>query len=231
MIIRRLNLLIAISLFSAFAGFSQKIADRELNEFKSVKIVGQIQTVLTPGDENKIHIEAEDVEVEKITTEIEDEELTVKLLKHLFKDPTIFVKITYKSIEEVNALADAEITFDKPIIQPNFKLKSSSGAKIELSVDTKLFDVEAFQGGQVVVKGETENLNGYVNTGGILSGTDLKCNRVNIRLNTGGKGELTIKDYLEASVNTGADFSYYGVPSKKDVSKSLGGTISAWDED
>jgi hypothetical protein len=231
MIKRSLLFTLISILFVHFTALSQKeIADRKLSDFNSVQITGQVTAFLIPGDENKIHIEAEDVEVEKISTEVKENELRVKLLSHLFKDPTVYIEITYKNISEITAIADAEINFAQPVIQTDFKIKSTSGANIELQTDTRELSLEAFQGGQVVIKGETDSLDAYVNTGGILSGTDLICKRAEVKMNTGGKAEITVEQMLEASVNTGASFSYFGQPTIKDVSSSLGGTISAWDE-
>jgi len=209
---------------------SQKIASRELKDFNSIRLAGQITAFLIPGDENKIYIESKDVEVEKINTSVEDNELTVKLLSHLFKNPTVYVEITFKELEEIKAMADAEVNFKKPVVQNKFQIKSTSGANIELKTDTRKLSLDAFQGGQVVIKGKTDSLEAYINTGGILSGTDLVCQRAEVKVNTGGKAEITVKEMLEASVNTGANFSYYGTPPVENVSKSLGGTISAWDK-
>jgi hypothetical protein len=82
-----------------------------------------------------------------------------------------------------------------------------------------------------LVEGETDTLEGYANTGGILTGTDLICQKADIKMNTGGKGEITVKNELEANINTGSDFSYFGTPEVKDVSTALGGSVSAWDEE
>ena len=173
MIQRTFVLLISVLFFFQLPAHSQEEAERKLDEFHTIQIAGQITAFLIPGDEYKIHIEAEDIEVEKITTKVEDKTLTVKLLTHLFKDPTVYVKITYKDLQELNALADAEVNFQKPLIQSNFKIKSTSGANIELQIDARNLKLEAFQGGQVVIKGETDSLDAYVNTGGVLSGSDL----------------------------------------------------------
>ncbi len=224
------GLVIVIALLSVQFSFAQKISERKLKDFNSIRIVGQINVELVQGDENKIYLESEDVEVEKMTTKIKDGELLLKVLSHLFKDPAIYAKITFKKINKISANADADVLFEDPVIEKDFTIKSTSGAKIELKIDSENVNLSAFQGGQVLIAGDADTLDAYVNTGGILSGTDLNCKNAKIKMNTGGKGEITVEKSLNASINTGADFSYFGTPDKTDVSTSLGGKVSAWDE-
>jgi hypothetical protein len=210
---------------------AQEIADRKFDDFDEIRIFGNFSVVMEPGTENNVHIESKDVSLDEIETELEGKELKIKMTSKLFKDPDVFIRVTYQSLESITTLADAEVEFKKPIVQDVFNIKATSGSHIMLEANCKNIEVKAYQGGQVQIKGKTEQFDGYINTGGILSGTDLVCKKVNVKLNTGGKGELTVKEELEARVNTGSDFSYYGTPESKKVSTSLGGNISAWDEE
>ena len=209
----------------------QEIVDRKPGEFERVRVFGKMEVRMIPGTEPNVHIEARGVSLEKIKTSIDDGELKVRLSKLFASDAEVYVEITHGELKGVEALGDAEVIFDKPVIAPRFDIQSTMGSNVELVVETQHLDLKAYQGGQVLLKGSTDSLDAYVNTGGILSGTDLVCQRVDIRLNTGGKGEVTVEKELEASVNTGSDFSYYGKPPSTDISTSFGGTVSAWDEE
>jgi len=208
----------------------QEIADRQVDDFNKLRVFGKMKVHLVPGSEPNVHIEARNISLEKVKTSLKDGELRVKISR-LFKDHEVYIEITHGELESVEALADAEIVFDKPVVARQFTIQSTMGSIVELAVDASYLELKAYQGGQVQIKGSTDRLEAYVNTGGILSGTDLVCQRVDIRMNTGGKSELTIREKLKARVNTGANFSYYGTPSDTDVSTSLGGSISAWDQE
>jgi len=208
----------------------QEIADRQVKEFDKVRIFGNLVVRMIPGTEPLVHIEARGISLEKVKTSVKDGELKVKVSR-LFKDPEVYVEITHQELKGIETLADAEVTFAKPLVNRRFNIQSTMGSVVELVLETGHLDLKAYQGGQVQIKGSTDVLDAYVNTGGILAGTDFECKRVDVRMNTGGKGELTVLEKLEASINTGSDFSYYGTPSDTDVSTSLGGTVSAWDEE
>ena len=209
---------------------AQGFQKREIKSFSELKIFGNIQAVLITG-EPKVMIETKNINPSNITTEVDDGRLNVRMRKNLFKEGKMaFVKIYFQDLDALTTLADAEVEIEDPLIQPVFNLKTTSGSHVKMAIESKNLEVKAYQGGQSQIKGETDSLSAYVNTGGILSSTDLVVKYANINMNTGGKGEITVKKKLKARINTGADFSYYGKPEIKDVNTSLGGTVSAWDE-
>jgi len=216
-----------------WVSYSQDIEDRKVEEFNEIRVFGKLKVLMVPGTENNVHIESKNVNLDEIDTEVEEKELKIKMTSKLLKSerPDVFIRVTYNNLKGITALADAEVEFDKPIVQDSFRIKATSGTNVTLTLDTRFLEIRAYQGGKVLVEGETDTLEGYANTGGILTGTDLICQKADIKMNTGGKGEITVKKELEAKINTGSDFSYFGTPEVKDVSTALGGNVSAWDEE
>lgn len=231
-VLMRLNkrwILVLLLMVPSVLAKGQEIADRKVKPFEQVRIFGKMTVHMKPGTDPNVHIEARGVSLEKIKTSVDDGELRLKLSK-IFSSPEVYVEITHQELESIKALGDAEVVFEKPMVARSFNIESTMGSVVELTIDSERLDMKAYQGGQVLVKGSTDTLDAYVNTGGILSGTDLVCQRADVRMNTGGKGEVTVKEELEASINTGSDFSYFGTPPVTKVSTSFGGTVSAWDE-
>lgn len=222
-----------LTLMIPLMSYSQAIKDEDVKDYDNVRIFGKMTVVMVPGTENKVHVESEDVNLDQIKINVEEKELKIKMTEKLLqsKRPDVFVRITFNDLKGITALGDADVEFEKPIVQDSFMVKSVSGSNIALSIDTKKLDLDASQGGKVEIDGEADELEARVNTGAILTGTDLNCQKVDIKLHTGGKGELTVKKELKANVNTGSDFSYFGTPEKKDVKTVLGGNVSAWDEE
>ncbi|MEF8984562.1 MAG: head GIN domain-containing protein [Bacteroidales bacterium] len=222
-----------LMLMIPIVSYSQETKEIGVKDYDEIRIFGKMSVVMVPGTENKLYMESADVDLNEIDTEVEEKELKIKMTDKLLKKkrPDVFIRVTFNDLKGITALADAEVEFEKPVVQDAFRIKATSGSRIELSMDAQELDLKAYQGGTVVVDGKTQALDARVNTGGILTGTDLVCQKVNIKLNTGGKGELTVEKELEARVNTGSDFSYFGTPEKKDVRTVLGGSVSAWDEE
>ena len=229
MLKKKLILLVFIHLpfYLAAQGFQERV----VKPYSELKIFGNIKASLIIG-EPKVRIETEGIDPDIVKTDVEEEELQVRVRKGLFKeDKKVFVEIYFQDLDALTTLADADVEFEKPIIQPFFKLKATSGSHVKMAIESENLEIKAYQGGQGEIKGKADTLNAYVNTGGILSATDLIVKRANVKMNTGGKGEITVKEKIKARINTGADFSYFGKPDIKDINTSLGGSVPAWDEE
>jgi len=225
------NIILLILILFPFYLTAQGFQEREVSSYSELKIFGNIKASLIVG-EPKVRIETEGIDPDVVKTKVEEEELQVRVRKGLFnKDKKVFVEIYFQDLDALTTLADADVEFEKPIIQPVFKLKATSGSHVKMAIESGNLEIKAYQGGQGEIKGETDTLNAYVNTGGILSATDLIVQRATVKMNTGGKGEITVKEKIKARINTGSDFSYFGKPDIKDINTFLGGTVSAWDEE
>lgn len=228
----RNNLIFFIFILFPLYVSAQGVQEREVKQFSELKISGNIEASLIVGDEPKVLIETEGIDPDNLKTEVKEEELKVRLRKGLFKKgKKVFVEIYFQDLDALTTLADADVKFENPIIQPVFKLKATSGSHVKMAIESERFEVKAYQGGQGEIKGKTDTLDAYVNTGGILSATDLIVQKANVKMNTGGGGEITVKENLNARINTGSHFSYFGKPKIKEVSTFLGGHVSAWDEE
>ena len=222
--------LMLLLLIAPLSLLSQSYQEREVEPFTQLRIFGNIHAILVTGDKPKVMIESTNTDPDNVHTKVKEGELTVRLRKNLFKDEKVIVKIAFQELNALTTLADAEVDIETPIIRPVFYLKATSGSHVKMTIESEKLDIEAYQGGQGEIKGKTDTLNAYVNTGGILSATDLTVQKADIKMNTGGKGEITVQQSLNARINTGADFSYYGIPENKKVETSLGGSVSALDE-
>jgi hypothetical protein len=218
-----------IFLFST-KGFSQNTEKRALVDFSKIDVWGNIKIEFQKGDTNTVIIDAGAVPLEEIVTEIKNGMLKIKMRSNLFKETEINLKITYKEISEVKANASAELKFLDQIVGETIKIESIGGARVVLNVDLKNSDLTAYQGGQIDIKGKSEFSKIFANSGGILSGTNLITQEANIKLNTGGKAEITVNQKLVARVNTKSSLSYFGKPEIEEIKASLGASVSKWDE-
>jgi len=218
-----------IFLFST-SGFSQNTEKRTLNNFTKIDVWGNIKIELQKGDTNTVIIDAKEVPLEEIVTEINNGVLKIKMRSNLFKETEINLKLTCKEISEVKANASAELKFLDQLVGETIKIESIGGARVVLNVDLKNCDLTAYQGGQIDIKGKSDFSKIFANSGGMLSGTNLITREANIKLNTGGKAEITVTKKLVARVNTKSSLSYFGKPEIEEIKASLGASVSKWDE-
>jgi len=220
-------LLLTLGIFSLRA---QNTDIRVLSPFNKIIITGNMKVELIKGNKEEVKIVSNYINPKDIVTELSNNTLKIKMMSNLFNKSDIDVFITYKNLEGITANASANIVIKDTIITNNFVAKATSAAQIELITNIESIEFNVYQGAQIIVSGNVDKQESYVNTGGILSATNLQCNKVFIKLNTGGKAEVVAKEEIEATINTGADLSYFGKPEKETITNKLGGTISKWDE-
>lgn len=224
-------LLISLLLLSGIS-MAQKVEIRDLEPFSDIVLTGGMNVYMYPADEEKVEISLEgEVELEDVITETDKTELKIKIKGNLFGEPEVTVKLYYKTCNSLEANGAAKVQLTEELKQNHLELASTSGGFITGKVNVEHLEAKAYQGAQLELSGTAEQLDAYVNTGGVLSATELSCEAANMQMNTGGKAEITVNKKLTGKVNTGANFSYFGMPEETDISTSLGGQISAWDEE
>lgn len=217
-------------LFFSIIAYSQNTETRAITEFKKIDVWGNIKIDLQKSDSNSIYIDANSVPLDEIITEIKNDVLKIKMRSNLFKDVVINIKINYKEIVDIKANASAELRFSDKIVAEKFIVESIGGARVVLDVELKNCDLTAYQGGQIDIRGKADFASIFANSGGIMSGTHLITDEANIKLNTGGKCEITVNKKLVARVNTKSSLSYFGKPEIEEIKTSFGASISKWDE-
>ena len=225
------NLLFILPVFlCSIIGNAQNAESRAINDFTKIDVWGNIKIELQKSDSNSLYIDAKSVPLDEIVTEVKNDVLKIKMRSNLFKDVVINIKINYKEIVDIKANASAELIFPNKIVAEKLTVESIGGARVVLDVELKNSDLTVYQGGQVDIKGKSDFANVFANSGGILSATNLTTDEANIKLNTGGKCEITVNKKLVARVNTKSSLSYFGKPEIEEIKTSLGANVSKWDE-
>jgi len=212
------------------AGYSQNTETRNINDFTKIDVWGNIKIELQKTDNTSIYIDAGSVPLDEIITEVKKNVLKIKMRSNLFKDVVINIKISYKEISDIKANASAELKFINKIFVEKLSIESIGGARVFLDAESKSSNLTAYQGGQIDIKGKTDFAAIFANSGGIMSATNYITEEANIKLNTGGKCEITVNRKLVAKVNTKSSLSYFGKPEIEEIKTSLGASISKWDE-
>lgn len=227
---KRVVLLLGFILFSIVT-YAQQEMEVELEGFNKIKVFGSLDIKATNGDKNQVKFISDKIPLSEIDFAIEDSTLSIKLTSKLFKDEKIYAELIYQNIDEVVLNASAEMEIGTLVEQPEFLATVSSGSELRFKCAVEHLELNAYQGAQIVTKGNASEVIVFANTGGIVSATDLITKRADVKFNTGGRGELTVKQELKARVTMGSHFSYFGLPPNEDLKTSLGGDISAWDKE
>lgn len=232
-----MNNIFKLSTILLFVGISSyalaSTETRSLDNFSKISVSSGIKAVLVKGTKNQITIEADDVELDKIETEVSGEKLRVKIEESWWKfnwgkKRKVSVVITYTSeLSGISASAGSNITSDNIISGNNLDINSSSGANLKLEIDAASVDASASSGAQLNLSGKAAKLDVDVSSGAGFNGYDLVSDDVEADASSGANARVWASNKIKANASSGGNISYKGSPGSKDVNKSSGGSVSS----
>ncbi|MCB9297572.1 MAG: DUF2807 domain-containing protein [Lewinellaceae bacterium] len=200
--------------------------ERKLDYFDAITVAGDVELILTPGEEARAVITAEGVSEDDVTLYIKGKTLKIQLIEGLFQgDDHARVEVTYQQLRALKASAGAKAFATAPVTGDQLDLRASSGAQMELAVKVNSLVATATEGAVINMEGIAETQEVAVSTGGQYRGLDLQCERTYVKANTGGQAEVVANKSLDASANTGGQIDYAGDPEEKNTRSLISGGI------
>ena len=231
---QRIQFLIGCLLFSAISLTAQRQETRTLDEFDKVSVAAGVQAILVKGTTNEIDIKVKNIDLDKVTTEVDDGKLKVTIdnnwLKNLFGGSNrrkVEVVITYtEDLHGVKASSGASLETDGTIVTDRISLGSSSGANMSVTIESGDTKASVSSGASMRARGETNFLEIGVSSGANFNGKKLIAQEVFAKASSGASASVNVEDSLTAKASSGGSITYKGSPKERDINKSSGGSVS-----
>jgi hypothetical protein len=203
---------------------AQGIVDREVGEFREIKVYDLIEVNLIKSDENRILIKGRNTQ--DINFVNKDGVLKIRMpLEKKFRGEDTFVEVHYTDLRVIDANEGARIIGNEQLVQDRIELRAQEGSEIEIGLEVHDAKLRAVTGGIIRASGIATNQEITLNTGGIFEGRDLKTDYTSIRVSTGGEAELFASQEVEIQIRAGGDVRVYGNPERVNKDTMMGGRI------
>ena len=234
-LMRKINmkniLLFGLTLAISWNSFGQKIDERTLDSFKIVNVFGNMEVQLIKADKERMVINSQEVEVSKISSRVEKNELRISMNNDLFSaSKKVTIKLYYKSLVEINSTGGASIVSEDIIKADKLNFNAASGGNISLNLDVNILEASVGQKSVISLQGNVNYQKVSANLGGTYDAFELICDDAVVKANTGGKVKVYAAKLLDASAVTKGYVGYKGKPEKKNFDKSTGGDIRESDD-
>ncbi len=197
-----------------------------VDPFDEISVTGNLEVILTQGDNEEVTLEVEGIPEDKVTIKVERGILKLRLLNSIFyKDDEAKVHVTFKQLNVIRGQAGARIYCNDVLNAESLEFVANSGAMLEFEVETEKLEASASEGAILKLKGTTERHRASASTGGQYEAEQLTADIVYAKASTGGTVEVNAEESLEASVNTGGVIKYTGNPGETSIKKVLGGEV------
>lgn len=209
--------------------YSQEV--RVVEQFSKLYVNGYFNVELIKDKKPGIELVFEDVDSDKIITEVKKGELVIKHKYPFTKGYKVTVKVKYTTLEEIDANYNSVIKFSEiPLVLQKLKVSAGTDSEIFGKIDIVDLKVSCHEGSTVQLFGIAKYQDISALTGGIIKNFGLKSEVIKASVSTGGKANVFVTEKMDASVSTGGHLNFMGKPNIKDISTILGGSYKELDE-
>lgn len=211
-------------LMIASGGFAQRIVDKEVGEFHTIKVFDLIEVNLIKSDENRILIKGDNVDDIKFANKDGVLKLRMQFEKK-FQGEDTFIEVYYTGLDVIDGNEGAKIVCNETVEQDRIELRTQEGAQIRIGMEVENVDIRAVTGGIIEASGRATNQYVVLNTGGIFEGKELRTEAASIKVSAGGEAELFASEKVDINVRAGGDVYVYGSPKEVNKNTFAGGRI------
>lgn len=222
------HIFIILTILITTTVIAQNPIEKNIGDFKELKVYDLIEVELIKSDANKIIITGGNTE--SVLVNNKNGTLKIKMeLSRIFDGNFTKVKLYYTNVDVIDANEGSKIHSKDVIKQFEMDLKAQEGANIDVAVDVNYVNVKAVTGGIVKVTGVTKKENISLLTGGIFHGEELKSGSADVSINAAGEAYVNASKVVDIKIRAGGDVFVYGKPETINESKVLGGRVKRMD--
>ncbi len=222
------KMITAMLFLAAMQLTAQRIVDKSVGKFHTVKVFDLIEVNLIQSEENKILIKGRNVDDIKWINRDGVLKLRMQLDKKFTGEDT-FIEVHYTDLDIIDANEGAEITCNEIVTKNKIELRAQEGGKIIIGMDVAVAEIRAVTGGIVQASGLAEDQSVVINTGGIFEGSNLRTATSKVKISAGGEAEVFASERIDIDVKAGGDVVVYGRPKHVNKKTFVGGRIQLVD--
>ena len=200
--------------------------DRTISkDFSSIKVSQGLELYITQSNDVSLSIEADENLHDIIMTEVENGVLKIYTTENIRRATSKKIVLDITGISGIEATSGSDVNSTNTIKADELKLSTTSGAVMELRVETKLLNCSTTSGSDIKLSGETINLIASATSGSDIDADNLEAETSEVNVTSGADISVNTSKELTARATSGGDIIYSGNPEKVDKSDSSSGRI------
>lgn len=213
---------------AVISSYAQKKEDRDVGSFTSIGFAISGELYLTQGSPQKVVVEGDEADLEKLITEVKDGALKIKCKPSNTKfKSTVKVWVTVPEIEGLAVAGSGKVIAEGEIKSDDFDLAVSGSGKINFA-NLNVDDLElAISGsGDIMLAGGADRAEIAISGSGDVEATGFEIERCEIAISGSGSCKVNVVEELEASISGSGKVYYKGRP-KIDAHTSGSGSVES----
>ena len=219
--------LTASCMFDGIRG-NRNVATQDRNissDFDAIKVSHGIDVQLTMGNSTSLTVEADENLHDIIMTEVENGVLRIYAEKNIWRSKKRKVYVTAEELSEIRTTSGANVRTENTITAEDFKVSSTSGSDVRLSLDVQDLSCSTTSGANAYLSGTAQKFVANSTSGSNIRAKDLKAKICEARVTSGADIAVHAIEELHASATSGGNIRCSGNPEIVKKNSSSGGSI------
>ncbi len=214
-----------IAMMVALEANAQSTETRSVGSFHGIKSSQGISVYLHKGTTQSVKIEAENIDMDDVRTQVEGGILKISLGNGNHRNVNVKVDVTFVTLDMV-AASSASGIFSSDLIQgANLEVMAASAATIELNVDVQQLMLNVSSASDIEIKGKAQRTMIEVSSAGEVDAYDLDAQQVTVMASSAGEAKVHAIQAIEAMASSGGSIKYKGDPQKSSTDSRSGGSV------
>lgn len=203
---------------------------RKVENFVSLYAGGNVKVELIESSTQKIEYTVIKGNESDLITDVSGGQLKIKIKQPMMggSNAKAEVKVYYTKLEEIEAAAGATVSGKTPIKSRNLEVSCSSGARVNIKVDSDLLKMVGSSGSSTTLSGTVkEKLDVTSSSGAKIDASSLESKKVDATASSGSNIKVWAVESLDADASSGGKVGYKGDPKNKNFNTGMsGGNVS-----
>jgi len=207
--------------------YAQEREVRSPGEFNKINSGGSWNVTLKKGDKNEVLLEAKNLNLDKVITEVKNGTLDIRLERGNYRNMGLEVTITYINLDGVHSSGSGNLKSisDLTADELEITLSGSGNASFQSLVANELDITMSGSGDLAVGRGAVGEVSVRQSGSGNVKAINLIAEEAEIKKSGSGNVSLTVNQSISVSSSGSGNVEYKGNPSVNNVSISGSGRL------
>jgi hypothetical protein len=186
-----------------------------------------MELILKQGSKESINIEASNIDLSNIETEVKGNTLCVGLKKGNYRNLKLKMILTYRQIDEIDINGSIELSNEQILKTSKLVFNLSGSGTVDLKIDVEELKVKSAGAGEIKLDGSATHQHFTLSGASNIEAFKLIGQDTDITINGAGNVNAYAKNKITATINGIGNIQYKGNPSQTNFKKNGMGNISS----
>jgi hypothetical protein len=186
--------------------------ERQLSEFKTIKLKGVGRVVLTQGQTHSITIQADDNIIPLIETAVQNDQLIISQGNYNLRPTKLDFNITVAQLKGIAISGAGDVIGKSRFVADNFFAKISGSGDMALELEVAELETTISGSGSMNLAGQTDRHDASISGSGKINAFDMHTRNLSLRVSGSGNCKVNATETLHARISGSGDVIYKGHP-------------------